>query len=100
VKEIYRTQPEGCVVQGQETKVCKLVKSSNELKQAPKQWHKKFNQILTSDEFSHTNVDKCVYTKSLNDDCVIIYLYVDNMLIFRICDNILKQKKKLHCVTT
>jgi len=36
-EEIYMTQPEGCVVQGQKEKVCKLLKSLYGLKQAPKQ---------------------------------------------------------------
>ena len=40
-EEIYMEQPEGFVVQGQENKVCKLVKSLYGLKQAPKQWHEK-----------------------------------------------------------
>ena len=35
-EEIYMEQPEGFVVQGQENKVCKLVKSLYGLKQAPK----------------------------------------------------------------
>ena len=32
-------QPEGCDVDGQENKVCKLLKSLYGLKQAPKQWY-------------------------------------------------------------
>ena len=36
-EEIYMEQPEGYVVLGQEYKVCKLVKSLDGLKQAPKQ---------------------------------------------------------------
>ena len=35
-EEIYMEQPEGCIVLGQEKKVCKLVKSSCGLKQTPK----------------------------------------------------------------
>nr|KYP36589.1 Retrovirus-related Pol polyprotein from transposon TNT 1-94 [Cajanus cajan] len=81
-EEIYMTQPEGCEVPGQENKVCRLLKSLYGLKQAPKQWHEKFDQVLLNDGFSSSSADKCVYTKSMNDDCVIICLYVDDMLIF------------------
>ena len=35
-EEIYMDQPKGFEVQGQENKVCKLRKSSYDLKQAPK----------------------------------------------------------------
>lgn len=35
-EEIYMSQPEVCVVSGQENKVCKLLKSLYDLKQAPK----------------------------------------------------------------
>jgi len=36
-EEIYMEQPEGFVLNGQESKVCKLLKSLYGLKQAPKQ---------------------------------------------------------------
>jgi hypothetical protein len=38
-EEIYIEQPDGFVHEGQEIKVCKLLKSLYGLKQAPKQWH-------------------------------------------------------------
>ena len=81
-EEIYMTQPEGCVADGQENKVCELLKSLYGLKQAPKQWHGKFNETLLVGGFYSSDVDKCVYTKSVNNDHVIICLYVDDMLIF------------------
>ena len=87
-EEIYMTQPEGCVVDGQENKVCKLLKSLYGLKQAPKQWHEKFNGTLLLDGFSSSDANRCVYTKSVNNDHVIICLYVDDMLIFGTCNDI------------
>ena len=81
-EEIYMVQPDGCVIPGQENKVCKLVKSLYGLKQAPKQWHEKLDQVLLSGGFSTVEVERCVYTKLMNDNCVIICLYVDDMLIF------------------
>ena len=47
-EEIYMDQPEGCLITGNEHKVCKLVKSLYGLKQAPKQWHDKFCGVLIS----------------------------------------------------
>ena len=35
-EEIYKDQPDGFIVKGQESKVCKLLKSLYGLKQAPK----------------------------------------------------------------
>jgi hypothetical protein len=50
-EEIYMEQPDGFVVDGQEGKVCKLLKSLYGLKQAPKQWHEKFERTLTAEGF-------------------------------------------------
>jgi hypothetical protein len=95
-EEIYMAQPEGCEIKGQENKVCKLLKSLYGLKQAPKQWHEKFDKTMIADGFSSFDVDKCVYAKILNDECVIISLYVDDMLIFGTCiDIVIKTKNFL-----
>jgi len=52
-EEIYMTQPEGCVVPGQENRVCKILKPLYGLKQAPKQWHEKLDNdtLKVSDTF-------------------------------------------------
>lgn len=47
-EEIYIEQPKGFVVKRLEDKVCKLVKSLYELKQAPKQWYRKFDHTMLS----------------------------------------------------
>ena len=47
-----------------------------------------FNEILIIDGFSSIEVDKCVYVKSLEGEHVIICLYVDDMLIFGTCIDI------------
>ena len=38
LEDAYMNQPKGFVVKGQETKVCKLIRSLYGLKQAPNQW--------------------------------------------------------------
>ena len=66
-----------------EYKVCKLVKSLYGLKQASKQWHLKFDEVVLSNGFMLNQVDKCAYSKfDKSGNGVIICLYVDDMLIF------------------
>jgi hypothetical protein len=60
-EEIYMDQPDGFVAKGQESKVCKLLKSLYGLKQAPKQLHEKFDRTLTSAGFVINEADICVY---------------------------------------
>ena len=60
-----------------------VVKSLYDLKQAPKQWHEKFDQVVFSYDLQINNSDKCVYVKQFDDnECVILCLYVDDILIF------------------
>ncbi|KAL0285668.1 UNVERIFIED_CONTAM: Retrovirus-related Pol polyprotein from transposon TNT 1-94 [Sesamum angustifolium] len=80
-EEIYMEQPEGFVVPGQEKKVCRLVKSLYGLKQSHKQWHEKFDRTMLSNGFKINECDKCVYVKSTQHSFIIVYLYVDDMLI-------------------
>lgn len=51
------------VIHGQENKVCRLIKSLNGLKQAPKQYHERFDTVMTAFEFKHYSVDRCIYSK-------------------------------------
>nr|GEV68343.1 zinc finger, CCHC-type [Tanacetum cinerariifolium] len=82
-EKIYMKQLEGFVMPGHESKVCKLKKSLYGLKQAPKKWHRKFEDVVLSNGFSLNQADKCVYRKfDASGKGVIIYIYVDDMLIF------------------
>src|SRR3954464_13392231 len=78
----YMQQPDGFVVDGQEGKVCKLLKSVYGLKQAPKQWHETFDKTLTSVGFLVSEGDKCVYHRHGGGEGVILCLYVDDIMIF------------------
>ena len=81
-EEIYMDQPEGFIASGNERKVCKLVKSIYGLKQAPIDWHKKFDETVLAFEFLVNESDKCVYYKVRGNECVIVCLYVDDILLF------------------
>ncbi|GJZ53707.1 zinc finger, CCHC-type containing protein [Tanacetum coccineum] len=62
-EEVYMKQPEGFVMPGNEHKVCKLVKSLYGLKQEPKQWHQKFDEVVLSSGFHLNQSDKFDKTK-------------------------------------
>ncbi|CAL8175186.1 unnamed protein product [Prunus armeniaca] len=94
-EEIYMEQPEGFVVKGQETKVCKLFKSLYGLKQAPKQWHEKFDHTMMSHGFKINECDKCVYIKNNKNSCVLVCLYVDDMLIMGTSKDAINSTKKM-----
>ena len=57
------------------------MKSFYGLKQAPKQWHEKFNNVMMSHGFKINECDKCVYGKDTELGYVIVCLYVDDILI-------------------
>ncbi|GJW48986.1 zinc finger, CCHC-type containing protein [Tanacetum coccineum] len=82
-EEVYINQPRRFIIPGNEDKVCKLIKSLYGLKQTPKQWHQKFDEMVLSNGYLLNQADKCVYSKfDKSGKGVIICLYVDYMLIF------------------
>ncbi|GJS09375.1 zinc finger, CCHC-type containing protein [Tanacetum coccineum] len=82
-EEVYMNQPQGFIMPGNENKMCKLIKSLYGLKQTPKQWHQKFDEVVLSNGYLLNQADKCVYSKfDETGKGVIICLYVDDMLIF------------------
>jgi hypothetical protein len=81
-EEIYMQQPKGFVLEGQESKVCHLIKSLYGLKQAPKQWHEKFDNALTTTSFCVNGANKCVYYGFAEGRGVILCRYVDDTLLF------------------
>nr|GEW14592.1 zinc finger, CCHC-type [Tanacetum cinerariifolium] len=94
-KEVYMKQPEGFVMPGNEHKACKLVKSLYGLKQAPKQWHQKFDDVVLSNVFHLNQSNNSVYSKFDNSGKgVIIFLYVDDILIFKTDQNQVDKTKK------
>jgi hypothetical protein len=86
-------QLDGFAVKGQEGMVCKLLKSLYDLKQAPKKWHEKFDKTLTSVDFVVNKADKCVYYH-FGGGGVILYLYVDDILIFGTSLNVIKEVRE------
>jgi len=80
-EEIYMEQLVGFVAEGQEHKVCKLLRSIYGLKQSSRQWYIRFHQAIISFDFKMIDEDHCVYVKRSKDKFVILSLYVDDILL-------------------
>ena len=94
-EEIYMEQPKGFFSLEQGNKVCNLVKSLYGLKETPKQWQEKFDNIMMSLGFKINECDKCVYVKEVEHGYVIVCLYVDDMLIASNDDKMIKSTKNM-----
>ena len=80
-EEIYMQQPVGFVNEGQENKVCRLLKSIYGLKQSSRQWYIRFHNTIILNGFTMIDEDHCVYIKRSMDKFIIMSLYVDDILI-------------------
>jgi hypothetical protein len=77
---IYMKQPEGFIEAENENLVRKLKKSIYGLKQASRQWYKKFDSVISSFGFTENLVDECVYLKTVGDQFILLVLYVAALL--------------------
>lgn len=81
-EDIFMEQPEGFEIEGRKHMVCRLRKSLYGLKQASRQWYKKFDSFMIVNGFERTISDHCVFIqRSSENDFIILLLYVDDMLI-------------------
>ena len=69
--------------------------NKKKLKQAPKWWHEKFDSVMINDGFTINECDKCVYTKTVENVYIIVYLYVDDMLILGTNIEVIKSTKRI-----
>ena len=74
-------QPPGYVAQGESSEVCLLKKAIYGLKQSPCAWFHKFSQLLFSYGFVSTVSDPTVMRKRTPHGCVILAVYVDEIII-------------------
>jgi hypothetical protein len=94
-EEVYIEQPQGFEVEDMKTHVFKLKKALYGLKQAPRAWYGRINNFLTSLGFTKSKVDSNLYFKVMNDDMVILPLYMDDLFLTGEEKLITECKKKL-----
>jgi hypothetical protein len=79
-EEIYMEQPPG-YVQNDSSVICRLKKSLYGLKQAPRDWYANMDSFLIAIGFSRCHSDPNVYTKKVGSHLIILFLYVDDLIL-------------------
>ena len=60
--------------------VYKLQKALYGLKQAPRAWYERLGKFLLENGFTRGHIDKIFFTKTKENDLIIIQIYVDDIL--------------------
>jgi hypothetical protein len=80
-EEVYIEQPQGFEVEYKKTHVWRLKKDMYGLKQAPRAWYGIIDSFLTSLGFTKSKANSNLYLKVMNDEPVILLLYVDDLFL-------------------
>ncbi|GJT91919.1 retrotransposon protein, putative, ty1-copia subclass [Tanacetum coccineum] len=80
-EEVYMEQPEGIVNPKYPNRVCKLKHSIYGLKQASRQWNKRFDDEMKKFGFTQNCDEPCVYLKASGSNVTFLILYVNDILI-------------------
>jgi hypothetical protein len=94
-EEMYIEQPQGFEVEDMKTHVCKLKKALYGLKQASRAWYGRIDSFLTCLGFTKSKADSDLYFKVMNDELMILLLYVDALFLTGEEKLITECKKKL-----
>lgn len=73
-------KPKGFVDHSHLDHVYKLRKALYSLKQAPRAWYERFSQFLVENGYSKGGVNKTLLVKKLENNFVIIQIYVDDII--------------------
>jgi hypothetical protein len=88
-------KPQGFEVEDRKSHVCKLKKALYGLKKAPRAWYGQIDIFLTSLGFTKSKEDSNLYFKVMNNEPVILLLYVDELFLTREEKIITECKKRL-----
>jgi hypothetical protein len=80
-EELYFRQPEGFTTPEKEKRVCRFHKGLYGLKQSSRLWNIEFSAFITKYGLTSTTADPCVYTRSSDNEFIIIGIWVDDGLL-------------------
>ncbi|GJW83175.1 retrovirus-related pol polyprotein from transposon TNT 1-94 [Tanacetum coccineum] len=78
---VYMEQPEGFINPKYPNRVCKLKHFIYGLKQASRQWNKRFDDEINKFGFTQNHDEPCVYLKASGSNVTFRILYIDDILI-------------------
>ena len=79
-EEVYIEQPNGFLIH-EESHVCRLKKALYGLKHAPHAWYEKMDGFLMSLGFNKSVADPNLYYHIVGNECLILVLYVDDLIL-------------------
>jgi hypothetical protein len=94
-EEVYIEQPQGFEVEDIKTHVCMLKKALYGLKQALRAWYGRIDNFMKRLGFTKSKVDSNLYFKVMDDELVVLLLYVDDLLLGGVENIITYCKRKL-----
>jgi hypothetical protein len=80
-QEVYIKQPQGFEVEDRKSHVCRLKKALYGLRQVPRAWYGRIDSFLTSLGFTKSKADSNLYFKIMDNEPVILLLYVDDLFL-------------------
>nr|GFC12781.1 retrotransposon protein, putative, Ty1-copia subclass [Tanacetum cinerariifolium] len=80
-EEVYMEKPEGFVNPKYPNHICKLKRFIYGVKQASRQWNKRFDDEIKKFDFTQNPDEPCVYIKASGSYIAILILYVDDILL-------------------
>ena len=94
-EEVYVEQPRGFVLLGSKDKVCKLKKALYGLKQAPWAWYQQIDAYFLWNKFKRSSSNDCLYIFKKGGKCMIVALYVDDLIMTRNHEDKISQMKQM-----
>ncbi|GJS92056.1 putative ribonuclease H-like domain-containing protein [Tanacetum coccineum] len=79
-EEVYVNQPPGLVDPEFPDRVYKVKKALYGLHQAPRAWYETISKYLMENGFRRGTIDKTVFIKKINNDILLVQVYVDDII--------------------